>query len=146
MAPIPYRTKVSNHPGSTKKEIARESRSASNHRYGSLNTENRIAGSSGIDDLLEDDDIEEAAEGRSDYKDLVVKKEGEGNLFTVCDVVKAQIDWTLKNPSEHPVHSRYVLAVTESEIKDQEQWPANIKKREAEEKKSTFNSLRLACL
>lgn len=140
MAPIPYRTKVSQHPGSTEEEIARESRSASNHRYGTLNNERRVAGSSGIDDLLQDDDIEEVAEGRSDFKDLNAKKSGQKNLFTVRDVVETQTDWTLKNPSEHPISTRYVLAVTESEIKDQEQWPANIKKREAEEKKSESSS------
>lgn len=135
MAPIPYQTKVSRHPGSTKEEILRESTSSSNHRFGTLNQQRRIAGSSGIDDLLQDDDIEEAAEGRADFQNLNEKLKGKHNLFTVRDVIQTQLDWSQKNPPQHPISARYVLAVTETEIKGQKQWPANVKAREAEERK-----------
>lgn len=133
-----YTTKVTDHPGSTAEEIAAESASGSRHRFGNTNAEGRRAGYAGWHDYDREHDVDELYEGRQDYEQFARKHGRDGEKghprLTVRDVMARQVDWKQLHPDLH-IDSRFVLNVTEDEIKNDEGWQANKKKKEAEEKK-----------
>lgn len=130
MAPIEYKVKVKHPEGSSRAEIKAESDSISNHRYGRRNNHGRLAGTYNFDGV-DEEAATEYLEGRSDFKN--VHDLQSSDLFTVRDVVKSEVDWSLDHLDTHPINVRQVYNISEHEIKDQPKWPANVEKAKQEE-------------
>ncbi|BFZ57355.1 hypothetical protein PYCC9005_004407 [Savitreella phatthalungensis] len=126
-----YSTKTTTHPGSSKEEISRENDSGSRHRFGSRNEEGRRAGFAGWNDYDREHDIDEVYEGREDWKELEDRRDKANDPLTIRDVMAEQKDFNFVHPSLH-VASRFVLNVTEDEIKNDRRWPI-VQKKKAEE-------------
>ena len=138
MPPIPHRVTVSYHPGSTLEEIKREPEwgSGHEHRVGFINTQNHVPGLTHSGDEREDDsdpsediEAEQAAEKYHAFQD----EAEEGKLVNFRDIINAQEDLHLRRPDVHSEGWRYVLNARESYIKNEEEWPANVERRQKEE-------------
>ncbi|RMZ37292.1 hypothetical protein AFCA_004374 [Aspergillus flavus] len=124
---------LTSQPGASYLEILNEpdwTRTHS-HRVGTRNRDARYIGlTHGGDEIPYD--LEEVAEEK--LHELRQKVE-RGELVTVRDIMTKQIDFHLRRPDVHPKFWRYVLHTTESFIKQEQPWPANLAKREEEEKR-----------
>ena len=136
MPPIQHRVTVRSHPGSTHQEISNEPDwgGGHEHRVGFRNLQNRVPGLTHSGDEREDSDesqdvVEEAAKK---YHDFAEKVE-EGKLVNFRDVINAQEDLHLRRPNVHAEGWRYVLNATEDWIKNTEEWPANLQKKQKDE-------------
>ncbi|KAG5297987.1 nitrate reductase [Histoplasma ohiense] len=134
MAPHAHYTRPRYHPGSTKVEIEEEPdwQTAGLHRIGLRNGENNVPGLTHRGDEWLKEELE--------YEEQAVKTEAEfkkrlesGDLITVRDVMVNQEDFHLRRPEVFSEGWRYVLHTTEDFIKNQQDWPANIQKRQKEQ-------------
>jgi len=133
MPPIPYRVSVRNHPGSTTHEIKNEPDwgSGHQHRVGFKNDQNRIPGltHSGDEREEESDFTEDAIDKYQQLRNEV----SEGKLVNFRDIITGQEDLHLRRPEVHSEGWRFVLNAREDWIKNEEQWPANLERKQKEE-------------
>ena len=132
---IPWTVKTSDHPGSSSQEIRDEpdwkSAQAHEHRVGFRNRDNRVPGLTHEDDEARD---EEAFDEEAARKHAMLKRRAEnGELINFRDVVKNEVDRALEYPHKRPEGWRFVLPETEGWVKEGQEWPANVEKREKEE-------------
>ncbi|KAF2164012.1 hypothetical protein M409DRAFT_25783 [Zasmidium cellare ATCC 36951] len=148
---IAWNVKVQDHPGSSRQDIDNEPdwKSDHQHRIGFRNRQDRVPGLTHADD--EDDSnvpdlINSASSSESDDErqfDQKAKKrfddlryrEKEGDLVNFRDIITDQTDFHLRDSKDRSIGWRYVLQATEDWVKNEQEWPANIKKREQEEEK-----------
>ncbi|KEQ57611.1 uncharacterized protein M437DRAFT_79565 [Aureobasidium melanogenum CBS 110374] len=137
MPPIPYRTYVRGHPGSSQKEIDNEPDwSSAKHHIGYRDRFDRVPGlvQSGDDSDSEDSQdsfLKEAAEESDELqKDLKQHK-----LVNFREAKEKQEDYYLEEPEDHPNGWRYRLNESEDFIKNQEPCPANLKRHKQKEEK-----------
>lgn len=131
MPQIPWTVQTRDHPGSTLSEIKNEPdwTQGHQHRVGLLNQQGRRPGLTHQDDEL-DDENEAPAQIWQETKDKAKK----GDLTNFRDIMHEQKDFRLIHPKvDRSLGWRYVLQASEDWIKNQEEWPANIEKREKEE-------------
>ncbi|KAI1389571.1 uncharacterized protein F4822DRAFT_205202 [Hypoxylon trugodes] len=129
MPVIPWVIRVGDHPGSSAEEIANEPDWDSRHPHHiGFKDENRVAGIT----HRNDDYDEEISEAKEQWKELKKEKK-EGELLNFRDIITHQKDIHLEHPENHPVGWRYVLDASEDWVKNTEEWPANIKRRQKEE-------------
>lgn len=136
MPPVPWRVHITDHPGSTREEIEQEpdwsTEHNHQHRVGYKNRDDRRAGiTHESDEAKTRDDVEEAREGHQD----LTGKEKKGDLVNFRDIVLEEKDLHLRHPENRSLGWRFVLPCTEDWVKNQEEWPANVEKREKEEQK-----------
>jgi nitrate reductase (NAD(P)H) len=138
MPPIPHRVTVKDHPGSSLQDVNDEPEwgFGHEHRIGFRNAQDRVPGlTHSGDDRGEDsepsEDIEskKAAEKYYEFQEEV----REGKLVNFRDVINAQEDFHLRRPDVHSEGWRFVLNATESWIKNEEAWPANVEKKQKDE-------------
>lgn len=124
--------RVKGHPGSTEEEIAREPdwTGRHHHRVGYRNKDDRKPGLTHQDDELEKD-VEELKRER----DIIARQVKAGHLVNFRELVEWQDDFHLRHPENQALGWRYVLDATEDWVKNEQQWPANIQKQQAEAEK-----------
>ncbi|OJD14182.1 hypothetical protein AJ78_05446 [Emergomyces pasteurianus Ep9510] len=129
-----HHTRPRYHAGATKREIEEEPdwQTAGLHRIGLRNGENNVPGLTHKGDELLKEELE--------YEEHAIQVEGQlkkalerGDLITVRDVMTKQEDFHLRTPDVFSKGWRYALHTTEDFIKYQQDWPANIQKRQKEE-------------
>lgn len=132
MPQVPWTVYLTNHEGSTKEEIEQEPpwHGGHQHRVGYRNRQDRFPGwtHSGEDELRE-----EELKALEDFKALR-KREQRGDLVNFRDIIKHQEDFHLRRPENRSIEWRYVVQDTEDRIRNEENWPANVEKREKERK------------
>ncbi|KAH7401282.1 hypothetical protein BKA66DRAFT_564936 [Pyrenochaeta sp. MPI-SDFR-AT-0127] len=134
MPPTPWRVQITRHPGSSREEIEEEPdwevQHRHEHRVGYKNRNNRRPGiTHGNDERHEHDELRKA---REDYKKLVERSK-KGDLINFRDIVLNEKDLHLRHPENRSLGWRFVLQCTEDWIKNKQEWPANLRKREKEE-------------
>lgn len=132
---IPWTVKTGYHPGSSSQEIRDEpdwkSAQAHEHRVGFRNRYDRVPGLTHDDDEAQGED---AFDEEATRKHEILKRRAEkGELINFRDLVKNEVDRALKYPHKRPEGWRFVLPETEGWVKDTQEWPANVQKREKEE-------------
>ena len=139
MPPLSYPVKVKYHPGSSLQDIEAEPAwgFGHEHRVGFRNAQDRVPGlTHSGDEHWEDHDankVIETGKATEKYHEFQEKIEG-GKLMNFRDVVNAQEDFHLRRPDVHSNGWRFVLNTRESWIKNEEDWPVNVeKKQKAEE-------------
>jgi nitrate reductase (NAD(P)H) len=135
MPPIPWRVKTTGHPGSTRDEIEREpdwqAEHQHEHRIGYKNRYNRRPGvTHEQDEHMEAQEL--AEEARKGY-DEITRETKQGDLVNFRDIVLNEKDLHLRHPENRSLGWRYVLQCSEDWVKNKEEWPANIQKRQKEE-------------
>lgn len=135
---------VAGHPGSSRQEIRNEPDwgSGHEHRVGFRNLENRVPGLTHSGDERDDSDVSqdvEADQSQQRYHDFE-QRVREGKLLNFRDFINAQDDLHLRRPEVHSEGWRYVLNATEDWIKNTEEWPANLQKKEKEEEERQTNA------
>ena len=128
---------LSDHPGSSAHEIAEEPNwgSGHNHRIGYRNRQGRTPGFThdGDHDPYENEDDRRFTEDAvRKYKHLRQEAK-KGDLINFRDVMKNQTDFHQHRPDCYPPGFRFVVWAREDWVKQEEDWPANIKQREKEE-------------
>ncbi|KAI5201802.1 hypothetical protein E4T39_05045 [Aureobasidium subglaciale] len=137
MPPIPYRTYVKSHPGSTKEEIENEPDwSTAKHHIGYRNRHDRVPGlvHSGDDSDSEDSQdsfLKEAAEESAELQQEIKSHQ----LINFREAKQKQEDYYLEKPQAHPNGWRYRLNESEDFIKNKQPWPANLKRQKQKEEK-----------
>lgn len=143
---VPWRVKVQQHPGSTGQDIQDEpdwTNVDNQHRVGFRNRQDRLPGlthdedSGEVPDLKDDTSPSETEEdfdkqAEKEFEELRAKAR-EGELVNFRDIIKGEKDLHLRYPQNRSLGWRYVLETTEDWVKQQEPWPANIKRRKKEE-------------
>ncbi|PGH28123.1 hypothetical protein AJ80_00013 [Polytolypa hystricis UAMH7299] len=136
MYTIPWRVKVTQHPGSTQEEIENEPNweRGPAHRIGFKNSFGRVPGVTHPSDewTEEDERIRKAWER---FASLGRRAE-KGDLLNFRDIITNQESFHLRRPENRSLGWRYVLETTEDWVKNQEAWPANIRKRLKEEEQA----------
>ncbi|KAL4808646.1 hypothetical protein BDV18DRAFT_157589 [Aspergillus unguis] len=123
------------HPGSSTHDIANEPNWATepgHHRLGFRNACGRFAGRT-----HSGDDAEDVREARAEIGDLK-KKVSKGELVSFRDVIGEQREregFHIKHPGRRPPGFRYVPGYSEEWIKQTQQWPVNVKKKQKEEER-----------
>jgi hypothetical protein len=135
MPPIPWRVNTTNHPGSSRDEIEKEpdwqAEHQHEHRIGYKNRHDRRPGvTHEEDEHTEAQDLAEAA--RNGY-DEIARKEKQGDLVNFRDIVLNEKDLHLRHPENRSLGWRFVLQCSEDYVKNKEEWPANVQKRQKEE-------------
>ncbi|KAK5943376.1 hypothetical protein PMZ80_004383 [Knufia obscura] len=132
---------VSKHPGSSSQEVAEEPNWAKghnlHHRIGYRNAQGRNPGythDGDHDPYEKDEDRQFREEAIRKYKDLQ-DRAGKGALLNFQDIMKHQTDFHQHRPDCYPPGFRFVVTAREDWVKQEEDWPANIKQREKEEQK-----------
>ncbi|RYO93972.1 hypothetical protein DL764_007901 [Monosporascus ibericus] len=133
MTRIPWTVRVQEHLGSSAEDIANESDwdAVHPHRVG-FKANERLAGiTHGTDQYAWE--IEAAQKEEQELEE----RESKGDLVNFRDLIthhKTE-SFHLKHPENRSLGWRYVLNVTEDWVKNVEDWPANIERRRAQEKK-----------
>ena len=132
MAPQAY---VSNHPGSTAREVADEPDwgFGHNHRIGFINNEDRHPGFTHDGDHEEEDEMVE--EDAKKVEALKARLRG-GDLINFRDIMSNKTDFHLQHPNDHPPGWRFMVDVSEDWVKQGQDWPANQKARDKVEAKA----------
>lgn len=137
MPQIPWKVQVTEHPGSTREDINNEPDWANQHRHdhrvGYRNQHDRVAGITHHDDEKLDNEHELDEEAKQKY-DKLKEKAKNGDLVNFRDLIEGQEDLHLRHPENRSLGWRYMLDFTEDWVKNEEEWPANVKKRQQEEK------------
>ncbi|KAF4304954.1 hypothetical protein GTA08_BOTSDO06140 [Botryosphaeria dothidea] len=138
MPPIPWTVSVRDHPGSSADDIAKEPDwdAGHEHRIGFKNKQDRVPGI-----IHQHDDYdEEIEEARQDFRVWIMQTQ-QGKLIDFRDVMKNQKDLHLRMNENRSIGWRYVLQASEDWIKNTQDWPANVKKRQQqqEQKKNDKN-------
>ncbi|TIA44620.1 hypothetical protein D6C79_06206 [Aureobasidium pullulans] len=137
MPPVPYRTYVRDHPGSSKEEIENEPDwSTARHHIGYRDRHDRVPGlvHSGDDSDSEDSQesfLKEAQEESNELKHELQTHQ----LINFREAKEKQEDYYLEKPQAHPNGWRYRLNESEDFIKNQQPWPANLKRQKQKEEK-----------
>ncbi|KAH9869872.1 hypothetical protein J1614_006792 [Plenodomus biglobosus] len=138
MPRIPWRVSTTDHPGSSHTEIEHEpdwsTEHNHDHRIGFRNRAGRKPGVTHHDDEKrhEGDDVTQA---RAAYKKLQQQKDS-GALLNFRDIITSGEDLHLRHPENRSQGWRYVLQCTEDWVKNKEDWPANLERREKEREKA----------
>lgn len=125
-----------NYDRSTKKEIRDEPDwgSGHQHRIGFKNRQDRRPGLTHGDDELtaEDEEVRERVQELRNISD----REKKGELINFRDIAEHEKDLTLggRKKVTRPLGWRFVIDTSEDWVKKQQEWPANIQKREKEKK------------
>ena len=139
----PWRIRVHDHPGSTVYDIRNEPNWTGRHlnRIGFVNRDGRRPG---LTDIPRDDD-QQSGEDDDDYEDEIeqarrkleeLREEVDaGNLVNFRDIVEHQHDFHIAHPENRSLGWRYVLNTSEDWVKNQENWPANLRRKEVEEQR-----------
>ena len=134
--PPPGQIRVGNFEGATKEEVEQEPAwsTGGNHRVGFLNNQSRLAG------ITRDGDHEEEEEADHTFTKEAIAKYNtlkqaahDGKLLNFQDVMKGQSDFHKQAPENFPPGWRFMVLAREDWIKSEQEWPANIKRREKEE-------------
>ncbi|KAH6644608.1 hypothetical protein C7974DRAFT_440108 [Boeremia exigua] len=136
---LPWRTRVTDHPGSTPAAIAAEpdwaALHAHDHRIGFRSKHgDRFPGLTHGGDEHGEDAGELSGAAKAEYEKLK-EKAATGELVNWRDLVEGERDLSLKQPGNRSEGWRYVLEFTEDWVRDGEEWPANVQKRRQEEEK-----------
>ncbi|KAM0722163.1 hypothetical protein Q7P37_001604 [Cladosporium fusiforme] len=151
MPQIPWQVTVTDHPGSSAKDIADEpdwTKASTQHRVGFRNRQDRRPGlthggdehsdevpeltnSSGSD--TEQDSESFSDEAKAEFEELK-QKESHGELVNFADAITHQADFGLHHPEHRSLGWRYVLQTTEDWVKNEQKWPANVERRQKEKK------------
>ncbi|BGP04219.1 hypothetical protein JCM10049v2_000017 [Rhodotorula toruloides] len=138
MAHRRHRVVVNAHPGSSAQEIEDEPdwSGGHQHRVGFRNRDDRAPGlapGSSIDiDETEHEHEQDVARAKAQLETLREER-SEGRLVNFREVVERQEDLHLRYPADRPIGWRYVLNETEDWVKNEQDWPANAKKRSQQE-------------
>ncbi|KAK4204575.1 hypothetical protein QBC40DRAFT_330951 [Triangularia verruculosa] len=149
---IPWEVKVKSHPGSSKSETHSEP-DWTKRRSGSIGFKNRDGGRTDIThpdhdhehDHEHDHDpgVDREAEEKEHAREIAdacwmrsePRQKIDGwELVNFRDVIKHQYSFHLKHPENRSLAWRYVLETTEDWIKEKEPWPANLAKKQPQEK------------
>ena len=122
MPPVPWRVRVTNHPGSTREDIEREPDWAKehkhDHRVGFRNRYDRVPGVT----HAQDEDLSgvnnESGEAHKEYEQLK-ERARKGDLVNFRDIVQNEKDLYLRHPENRSLGWRYVLQFTEDWIRNQ---------------------------
>lgn len=135
---VPWRVQITDHPSSTRDEIDSEpdwkKLHGHNHRVGFKNRPDRLPGITHRNDERIDEAEEMGEKARAEYKKLKGSAE-RGDLVNFRDVIKGEKDLHLRHPENRSLGWRYVVQFTEDWVRNEEQWPAIIKKKQQEEEK-----------
>jgi nitrate reductase (NAD(P)H) len=135
MPPIPWRVNTTNHPGSSQDDIEKEpdwqAEHQHEHRIGYKNRYDRRPGVTHEED--EHTEAQDLAEVAQKGYDRIVKKEKQGDLVNFRDIVLNEKDLHLRHPENRSLGWRFVLQCSEDYVKNKEDWPANVQKRQKEE-------------
>lgn len=116
------------HAGSSQQDIADEpdwAVTGNDHYPGYKNRRGRRPG------FVEDSDEYEVNVGKAwDELQHTKHRAERGELVNWRDAIESQKDLSLRHPEGHPHGWRYVLDYTEHGIKDDQDWPINVKKRQ----------------
>ena len=125
---IPWEVTVKDHPGSSEQDIRDEPDWAKlhSHAIGFKNHDGRRPGFAHFHHR------EEAEISRHMREDLD-RRVSTGDLVNFRDLIESQEDFHLRYPDNRSLGWRYVLETTEDWVKNQQNWPANVEKREKEE-------------
>ncbi|KAK4553809.1 hypothetical protein LTR86_008984 [Recurvomyces mirabilis] len=142
---IPWKVQVQGHPGSSAQDIKDEPdwTRSHEHRIGMRNRQDRLPGLTHDEDEGElpglstgssSSETEEEFElkAKKEFKQLQ-DREKRGDLVNFRDVIEGEEDFHLRYPENRSLGWRYVLDTTEDWIKTQEEWPANVQKKQKEE-------------
>lgn len=133
---MPWNVHVASHPGSTEDEISNEPDWTQSHQHqvGVLNLQGRYPGLTHNETDSDEfhsrkDDFDREAE--KELKTLQEKKK-KGELLNFRDLIQSEPDFHLRYPADRSIGWRYVLDTTEDWVKNEQDWPANIRRREKE--------------
>lgn len=145
---IPWSVSVQHHPGSSVEDIQKEPDWARGHqhRIGYKNRQDRVPGVTHHDDeagdlpgLTNDSGSSELDEeqvydtqARKDFEKLKARAK-KGDLINFRDIITNEKDLHLRYDEPRSLGWRYVLETTEDWVKNEEKWPANIKRKKKEE-------------
>jgi len=143
---IPWRVQVQTHPGSSAQDIEDEPdwQGTGQHRIGYRNRQDRLPGfthdedegqvpelttasSSGVSSEEEEEEKFDE-EAKRDFQALQ-QRASRGDLLNFRDIIGGEKDFHLRYPANRSLGWRYVLDYTEDWVKNEEDWPANVKKR-----------------
>jgi nitrate reductase (NAD(P)H) len=132
---IPWTVRTRYHPGSSSQEINSEpdwkSAQLHEHRVGFRDRYNRLPGLTHDGDEAREED---AFDNNARAKHEALKQRAErGELINFRDIVRNEQDRSLKYPHKRPLGWRFVLPETEDWVKQTQEWPANVEKRDKEE-------------
>ena len=145
---VPWRVQVRQHPGSTASEIKDEPTWSGEHqhRIGFKNRQDRRPGLTHEGDeqsIQQDDQIAErehfSERTKAEY-DRLRRKVQKGELVNFREIVESEEDLHLRYPENRPLGWRYVLNYTEDWVKNGEEWPANVQRRQKEREKAKAES------
>ena len=135
---VSWRVNVTDHPGSSREDIENEpdwkNLHTHDHRVGFRNRSGRLPGITHQDDERIDEAKKFSEEAKAEYERLKERLK-KGDLVNFRDLITGEKDLHLRHPENRSLGWRYVLDFTEDMIKNEEKWPANIKKRQQEEEK-----------
>ena len=136
---VPWRVQVTQHPGSTTEDIANEpdwkNIHGHNHRVGFRNKQvDRLPGITHRDDERIEEAEELGDEAKAKYEKLKARAK-KGDLINFRDLIEGEKDLHLRHPENRSLGWRYVVEATEDWVKNKEEWPANIKRRQQKEEK-----------
>lgn len=134
---MPWSIHVASHPGSTDDEIRNEPDWTRSHQHhvGVLNLQDRFPGLTHNETDSEDDVPSRKDEfDRQAEKDIdaLQEKKKKGDLLNFRDIIQSEPDFHLRYPANRSTGWRYVLETTEDWVKNEENWPANIKRKQKE--------------
>ena len=133
---VSWRVNVTDHPGSSREDIENEpdwkNLHTHDHRVGFRNRSGRLPGITHQDDERIDEAKKFSEEAKAEYERLKERLK-KGDLVNFRDLITGEKDLHLRHPENRSLGWRYVLDFTEDMIKNEEKWPANIKKRQQEE-------------
>ncbi|KJK76320.1 hypothetical protein H634G_08380 [Metarhizium anisopliae BRIP 53293] len=130
-----WKVKVQPHPGSSEHDIATEPSwgVGHEHRVGYRNSSNRLPG------LTEDGDyhaeIEQAQLARKELEEEITH----GTLINFRHLIEHQPDFHLRHPENKSQGWRYVLDTTEDWVKQKQDWPINIRRKQEEQQSVAKN-------
>ncbi|KAJ5815359.1 hypothetical protein N7474_007136 [Penicillium riverlandense] len=132
-----YTRPNTSHPGSSADDIRDEPdwTRTHNHRIGFRDRNDRHPGLTHHGDEWESEEESKFLEqAKKEAKELEMEL-GKQDLVDVREFMAKQEDYHLRFPAQHPLGWRYVLHTTEDFIKFQQNWPANVKRRQQEDEK-----------
>ena len=145
---MPHRVRVQSHQGSSQQDIKDEPdwQTSHEHRIGYRNRQDRVPGLTHAADEgdviphladrsspseAESDECKDAFENEANEELHELRsKEGHGELVNFRDLIKDQRDFHLRYPENRSIGWRYVLDATEHWVKNEQRWPANIKREQ----------------
>ncbi|KXT09669.1 hypothetical protein AC579_9975 [Pseudocercospora musae] len=145
---VPWKVDVKHHPGSSAKDIKDEPEwtGGHQHRVGYRNRQDRVPGlvHQGDEQLDEpelvnssgssepEEEIEFDQKAKTEFEDLKARAK-KGDLLNFRDIINNEEDFHLRYPQNRSLGWRYVLEASEDWVKNEEKWPANLKREQKEE-------------